>query len=366
MRYVALAVLVTAAIVGAAWGGAPSAVIFPAQREPLTFSHRQHLALGAACVDCHPSAATSRSAVDSLMPAEAACRACHAIDRKSQQGCETCHVGFVAGEPPARIYVPPPNLKFDHQAHVARGQDCTGCHGALTDVELAGRAALPSMDSCLQCHDDATASSACATCHLSDLGRLRTSLPGGDLVPASHDLAFATGHGDEASRDDGACASCHQESDCSECHAGVRKPDDFHPGDYASTHAIDGRRNVPDCSTCHRQQTFCVGCHQRSGVAGDDTGDFDEDLTGRRFHPDDWTGDANRHGAEARANLDSCTSCHREDECLECHTAEPGSPAVSPHGPSWRGSARCEALAARNPRMCTRCHITEAELGCDF
>jgi len=376
MRAAFLITVIVAAVIGAAWGGPPSSVIFPAQREPLTFSHRGHLALGAACIDCHPTATTSRSAVDSLMPTEAACRTCHAIDRETSDGCATCHVGFVAGEPPARVHVPTPNLKFDHSAHVARGQACAGCHGTLEDVDLAGRDALPKMKLCLACHDDATAPADCATCHLTDLGTLRTELPSGDLVPSgqihgdAHDLAFARDHGEAASRDDAYCASCHQERDCLECHAGVRKPDDFHPGDYVLSHAIDGRRNEPDCSTCHRQQTFCVGCHQRSGIAGGDTGDLDQQQMGRRFHPDDWAseaaGGANRHAREARANLDSCASCHREDECLECHTSEPGSLQISPHGPGWRGSARCEALAARNPRMCTRCHIDESEMACDF
>ncbi len=372
MRGLALISLVTAAIVGAAWGGPPSSVIFPTQREPLTFSHRQHLALGAACLDCHAAAETSRSAVDSLMPGEAACRSCHAIDRAqpTEAGCGSCHVGFVVGEPPARLHVPPPSLKFDHAAHVSRGQACSGCHGTLEDADLAGRDALPTMTLCLQCHDDEAAPSACATCHLTDLGVLRTELPAGDLVPSgqiygdAHDLAFVRDHGPAASRDADYCGSCHQDSDCLECHAGVRRPDDFHPADYVLIHAIDGRRNDPDCSTCHREQTFCVGCHQRSGIAGGDTGDFDQQQPGRQFHPADWASDG--HAREARANLDTCVSCHREDDCLECHTSEPGSPQVSPHGPGWRNSARCEALAARNPRMCTRCHIDESELGCDF
>ncbi len=369
MRLLAFTILALAAVIGAAAAGAPSNVIFPTQREPIVFSHRAHLALGATCEECHAAAPTSRSAVDVLMPAEAVCRTCHAIDRATQVGCETCHVGFEKDVPPARLYVPTPNLKFSHEAHVSRGQACTSCHGALTDVDLAGREALPEMASCFTCHDDATAPSACATCHLTDLGKLRTSLPSGDLVPTgqlygdAHDLAFTMNHGDAASRDAGYCASCHEESDCLECHAGVRKPDDFHGGDYVNNHAVDGRRNEPDCSTCHRQQTFCVGCHQRAGLGGGDTAQFDQENSDRAFHPAGWETD---HGPDARANVDSCASCHREDECLACHTDEPGSMQVNPHGPGWRNSARCEALASRNPRVCTRCHITEEEIGCDF
>ena len=201
---------------------------------------------------------------------------------------------------------------------------------------------------------------------------LTTELPQGTLAPSgliwgdAHDADFLRHHGAAASRDEDYCGACHRQRFCSDCHTGVVKPADFHPGDYALTHAVDARRNVPDCGTCHRAQTFCVGCHERSGVGGGTFGtgqtQFDQDEPGTAFHPADWE---NRHAREARANLDACTSCHREDFCRECHTAEPGSPRISPHGAGWRGSARCEALLARNARMCLRCHVDPDELSCE-
>jgi hypothetical protein len=383
MRAVWIAVVaLTAAVAIAAAGDAPSTVIFPDQRLPLRFDHATHLGDGVACVDCHRTAATSRSAVDDLLPGEDTCRSCHAIERDQPEKaatpaarCDACHVGYVAGQPVARVYIPPPNLKFDHQAHVARGQACTGCHGDLAaeQVGLATRDQLPTMRRCLDCHDGKQAPDACSTCHLTDVGRVRTDLTSGRLAPSGaiwgddHGIDFERRHGAIASRDAGYCASCHRQSECSDCHTGVVRPEDFHPGDYVATHAIDGRRNVPDCSTCHRTESFCVACHERSGVGTRDT-DFDQSDPQLRFHPDDWVSDtgANRHAREARANLKACSSCHREDDCLACHTAESGTPQISPHGAGWRGSRRCESLAAKNPRMCLRCHIDEAESGCDW
>src|ERR1043165_6998674 len=58
-----------------------SPVVYPPQRLPLVFSHARHLGRGTACAACHPDATTSRSAVDDLLPTEAACRPCHPIDR---------------------------------------------------------------------------------------------------------------------------------------------------------------------------------------------------------------------------------------------------------------------------------------------
>ncbi len=397
MRRTWLILLALAAVVGALWSGAParagkapfaddppSPVIYPGQRLPLLFTHAAHLERGAACVDCHRDATTSRSAVDNLLPGEAACRGCHAIDRtKPDQDsagppvkCVACHVGYVAGQPPARVYIPSPELKFDHASHVARGQACTDCHGDLAaeGVGLATRDQLPRMRLCLTCHDGEQAPDACATCHLTEVGVLRTELGHGTLVPSgvihndAHGLDFIKRHGAAASRDPDYCGACHRDSDCADCHAGVAKPMDFHGGDYVLTHAVEARRNQPDCSTCHRKQTFCTGCHDRSGVGSRGESDFEQADPMRAFHPDNWVslaGGANQHAREARANLDACASCHREDDCAACHTAELGSPRVSPHGAGWRSSSKCEALASKNPRMCLRCHIEQQQVSCD-
>ena len=384
-----LAALVIAALAGAAGGlprhaddGPPSPVIYPDQALPLIFTHAAHLARDLTCADCHSTAASSRSAVDNLLPGEAACTPCHAIDRKQPEKdaaggpparCDACHLGYVQGTPPARVVIPTPNLKFDHAAHVTRGMACTDCHGDLAaeEVGLATRDQLPRMRLCLECHDGETAADACATCHLTEVGVLRTVLPEGPLAPSgvvfgdAHGGDFLERHGAAASKDEDYCGACHRKSFCSDCHTGVVKPADFHDGDYVLTHAVEAERNKPDCSTCHRKQSFCVGCHERSGVGTRVESGFDAD---RPFHPEGWVSlvdlGANRHAREARANLDTCASCHREDDCLACHTAELGAPRISPHGPRWADSARCEALARKNPRLCLRCHITADEQGC--
>ena len=38
---------------------------------------------------------------------------------------------------------------------------------------------------------------------------------------------------------------------------------------------------------------------------------------------------------------------------------------LRPHGPAWRGSARCEAMARKNQRLCLRCHIVQTAMACD-
>ncbi|HUH02261.1 MAG TPA: cytochrome c3 family protein [Kofleriaceae bacterium] len=392
------------------FGGEPvSPVIFPAQELPLKFDHAQHLAMNIECDFCHEDAPESRSSLDNLIPTEEVCASCHPIDRdepekhtepgKPPARCDACHVGYdPATGMVARIKIPPPNLKFDHRAHVSKGVACTTCHGDLQaeGVQLATREHLPKMRLCLQCHDGRQARQQCSTCHLSTGGVIQTSFPEGQLTPsgalrgARHDLNFRTSHRAAAESDPAYCASCHKKDFCVECHNGVTKPMDFHVGDYVTLHTIDARRNTPDCSSCHRLQTFCVGCHTRSGVTPDArTSEFLGVTSGdstRRFHPPGWislergqpkTGDGARgvmhHSFQAQRNVRQCASCHREDFCTTCHSAQRAfhisadrAPfTVNPHPNGWRNSAKCRALAAKAGRMCLRCHTEVSEAHCD-
>lgn len=90
----------------------------------------------------------------------------------------------------------------------------------------------------------------------------------------AHD--FYTKHRFYASSSRQACAACHQESFCVDCHAHKEeiKPSDKytdspermlpHRGDYISQHKIDGRINPAACAKCHGRQNNerCITCHR--------------------------------------------------------------------------------------------------------
>lgn len=390
LRRVALAAVIALAVLGAAASGvadhgrdeAWSPVIYPAQRLPLVFSHARHLARGTGCAACHAEATTSRSAVDDLLPTEAACRACHPIDRAQPDlvvpsappvACRACHPGYAAGAVP-RVYTPPPAIKFAHSAHVAT--PCDGCHGDLRKVDLATTQHLPTMASCLRCHRDGADERRCADCHLTRLGGLlETRFEHGTLAPAhsglgdAHGLEFKVHHAQEARQVGATCGACHDRSECVACHQGTARPMEFHPGNYVLTHAVEARRGKPDCSACHRAQSFCVGCHEREGLGMRGDTELRAGDAARAFHPPGWASEGpglNLHAREARRGITSCVSCHREDDCLRCHSAQPGAPRASPHPRGWRGSAQCRALDRGNRRMCLRCHVAQDELGCDW
>jgi hypothetical protein len=397
----------------------PSPLIYPAETIPLLFDHARHARLGATCEGCHVAAQTSTLAADNLIPPEAACRGCHKIDRAQPmktvpagQGaarCDACHidpsgVGWMPSGPfaqPPRVVLARPNLKFNHRIHAVRGIACALCHASADTAGLVTRADLPMMALCLGCHvggknegktDGKQATARCTACHLAEPdGRVRVKLASaatvavggtGLLMPSgalkgldAHGPTFRTDHG-HAGREESYCLTCHRRNDCIDCHGGVVKPPDIHPADYVSLHVTDARRNTPDCSSCHRLQTFCVGCHQRTGVSADPEGGvpghqpanpFGTGTQLKQFHPPGWVRDAsgavittprpNSHALQAKRNIRTCVSCHREESCLECHSTDPArGPSFSPHGPGFGATARCHFLAARNRRACLKCH----------
>ena len=412
------AVMVVLAALAGAWAAragdmparktqGPSPIIYPPAAIPIAFDHAQHARLGVACASCHQLASTSTEANDDLLPPEAACRDCHKIDRTQPAKavakgapaarCSACHVGWSGAEPlsePPRALLPTANLKFNHRVHVSRGVGCELCHANVSLTTAGAMSEPPMMALCLGCHDGKQASARCAACHLAlPDGRLKVDFPvsaatGVDrpgmrrLAPSgslrgfdAHTLGFRNNH-KQAGRDEGYCLTCHRRSECVDCHGGVVRPFDIHPSDYVTLHAMDARRNTPDCSSCHRNQSFCIGCHQRTGVTSDPEGGqpghqasnpFGTGTQVKRFHPPNWVRDASgtviatpsaaSHSLAAKRNISACVSCHREETCLECHSNDPLRGAhFDPHGPGFAGSFKCRSLAARNQRACLKCH----------
>ncbi len=362
--------------------GGPSPVIFPPQALGVRFDHRRHVALGATCTTCHDGAKTSRRSADSLIPKGSRCDACHGSNHravpvtagKTAPGrCGYCHVGYrdEDGQRVARIVVPPPNLRFDHAVHVGRGMDCSACHGAVGSLELATVDQLPRMRACLSCHraehpKAGSPSRACPTCHLTERGsRLRTTFATGKLMPpawlndAEHGPDFVERHQRSAANDSRFCGSCHAEHFCTDCHDGRVRPRRVHPNDFLSQHPVAARSNSPSCRSCHQEQSFCLGCHQRSGVTL--SGPLGN-IAGRgRFHPPKsiWSNSVRgpgHHAWEAQRNLDACVSCHVERDCAVCHaTAAVGGAGVrSPHPPGF--ASRCGRALRQNARPCLVCH----------
>ncbi len=363
-----LAVLLMAAATGVATGvradanansSRVSALVYPPRGGALRISHTTPAHAQLPCVSCHANASHSTQAADDLSPPETACQSCHAqrMDRSHPQGqtCGYCHADFDATRPLAlgARGAPRARIAFSHARHTAA--TCELCHVA----DAAGQRALPSMSECMACHTGKQ-TLGCTGCHATAPGGLvQTRFPEGKLVPRSAFLGMAHGgdflvrHRWLAADEGNACSSCHTEKDCSDCHMGDRRPARIHPNDYLALHAQDSRRNQTRCTSCHTTQSFCLPCHARLGVSDVAAPDL---LSPRRFHPPTsvWARGPVQHAREAQRSLGSCTSCHVERDCVQCHGGKGIGAGLSPHPPGF--NAECGRRLAQNARPCVVCH----------
>ena len=364
------------------------------------FKHDVHLKMGLDCRECHSKAPTSQLPKDELRSKGQRCDSCHQLThhvnalatvevKHELNRCDLCH----ALKPKAKIedYRRPTEtryIRFSHQVHEKNAIPCLSCHKDLSPTDSIERgqdyasSALPSMDDCMKCHanspaqpgrnskaepaaiDSSKPPTPCQACHLSQGGKLRTTFPSGKLYPSTafqmvHGPGFALKHGPEAGLNSKLCVECHEETECAACHDGRVRPRDVHPGDYLQLHALDSRQHPESCGRCHQAQNFCLSCHQSMGIAETSP---QATLAGRgRVHPPRSTFTEGpmgslHHGTQARQRLESCTSCHTERDCLNCHaTIDRGSRGLNPHPPGFSGQS-CANPAAQNPRACFTCH----------
>lgn len=137
-----------------------------ASDQPIAYSHKQHIALGLQCLDCHSSADTSAAAT---IPSVRKCMLCHAKIAAAKP--EIKKLAALAGSkreiPWQRVYGFPREslVKFQHAPHFRAKIDCATCHGDMTQATTANRLVNHNMGTCLSCHRQYKASEDCAACH---------------------------------------------------------------------------------------------------------------------------------------------------------------------------------------------------------
>jgi predicted CXXCH cytochrome family protein len=381
------------------------------QPRNLVFEHVQHDAEvrseGAPlqCEQCHAPAGADRMAVQRAEPA--VCFSCHAhaaTEHFVDADCQTCHTAFVESDlPPSRLAtlpVPPDHHVpgFLMEAHGQRAQAgiqqcavchtqerCTSCHVNAADVpEIAAMPAAPDdwtlpafaahypvpeshlMPDWLADHGPMATTQQCASCHTRDDCTSCHVPPVPDVVaafPARADVAapgavtlrkmplshasrwFDRQHAALASTQGETCSACHVSTFCSDCHDAAAEPS-YHPLNFVLQHSSQAYGRRMECSTCHETRTFCRSCHIQQGMQT-------EGRLNPGFHDAEplWL---LRHARAARQGLESCTSCHVQRDCMQCHT-ELGSFQISPHGPNF--DAR--RAQQRNAVICFACHVTD-------
>lgn len=308
------------------------------------------------------------------------CAACH-----TREKCTSCHVdvegveaiaaipaapeAFPLGRLEARYPTPPSHLQRDwmedHDEGASRRscgtchtrEDCAACH-----VEPLPEAAreLPSRGGMLPAGHPPTGGRqvgpavrggrpAPIALQVQDTSRRRTQGPGVGLqrrMPPSHaPRSFLDDHAAFASAQPQNCEACHTKRFCEDCHDAPASPS-FHPRNFTANHASAAYGRRLECSTCHETRTFCRSCHIQQGMGANA-------RLGQGFHDAEpvWL---LRHAQAARQGLESCTSCHTQRDCMQCHSTI-GAFGVNPHGPDF--DAR--RVQKRNPLICFACHVSD-------
>jgi Class III cytochrome C family len=134
--------------------------------QPIAYSHKQHIALGLQCLDCHIDADTGAAAT---IPSVRKCMLCHA-----KIGTDKPEIKKLAAYAAAHREVPwqrvygfasSAMIKFQHGPHVRAHVACATCHGDMTQAATAQVLVHHNMGTCLTCHRQNKASEDCATCH---------------------------------------------------------------------------------------------------------------------------------------------------------------------------------------------------------
>jgi hypothetical protein len=255
-------------------------------------AHPLHAQNGVPCEACHALAPGSRAGSDNLLPAMETCGDCH--DISDAQACGQCHTQ--PAHPGAAPRVTAIAQKFPHAAHLGEMLTCTTCHGP---VEAEPH--LPEKALCRTCHETASGQSDCGICHAE----------GEPWRPASHAPGWASFHATAGRVNGAACADCHTQSDCQECHAGDNVRLRVHPLNYVYSHALEARGQELSCSACHEDVQFCQACHAA------------EQVLPESHSRADWVSrrGGGRHAEEAEFDLESCAACHDAGApvCVQCH-----------------------------------------------
>ena len=140
----------------------------------------------------------------------------------------------------------------------------------------------------------------------------------GNPLGLDHGPRYEFTHGNRASVDRQTCMSCHAESYCQTCHDALQKPLSVHPNDFITLHPVQARQDSTRCSSCHRMQSFCASCHERTGVGMD----ADRSLRPRnvKVHPDytAWVETPGRISFAARCAESSLDKVGRKDFLEVC------------------------------------------------
>ncbi|MCE9593549.1 MAG: hypothetical protein K8S98_05090 [Planctomycetes bacterium] len=234
----------------------------------------------------------------------------------------------VAGCALIRALGPERRFAFSHARHVGEEKlDCIICHESAAVADDPG---MPSPDTCQACHDELDAEKA----------------PESQVATLFDAQQFRAAHASRIGAEPIFSHKQHVKADvaCASCHDGI---DDNRVVDASI--AVDMAR----CTACHAERSLanaCSTCHRelRADVAPAN-------------HAHDWI---ERHGRRALAHelatADSCSLCHAQASCADCHRIQApknhdGFFRLRGHG-LFAAEDRASCAACHTPDSCAQCH----------
>jgi hypothetical protein len=137
--------------------------------QPIPFSHELHVGTHKIqCQYCHSQVEYSKS---SNIPALSTCMNCHQQINGSQDpdSIKKLRDAYADGKSIewVKVHMLPDHVQFNHQAHVARGVNCSTCHGPIETMPQVYQYSDLSMGWCVNCHrqPENNAPLNCSTCH---------------------------------------------------------------------------------------------------------------------------------------------------------------------------------------------------------
>ncbi|MBI4616803.1 MAG: cytochrome c3 family protein [Planctomycetes bacterium] len=133
--------------------------------EPLPFDHAPHRFQ---CTVCHAGAL---SQAEAGLPGVETCLACHNKEDERKPGPQTDSIRELATRGEDLVWLKytnvPDHVYFSHVRHtVVARLECQACHG---DMARSSRDSMeivvPTMDACMDCHEEKGVTDDCAACH---------------------------------------------------------------------------------------------------------------------------------------------------------------------------------------------------------
>jgi hypothetical protein len=280
------------------------------------------------------------------------------------------------------------HIKIPHDKHAKAGVECLACHDAIYDAKSLATPTLPPEDKCLECHREWKETNQCEKCHTQPKLAAPWPSPEPSIVLDHSKHIERTKEKCEVCHKSlpnpvraarptmDSCAQCHKrqidQGNCTQCHLDLTRyqlrPISLysHQGDFLREHPRAARAQPESCATCHEQR-FCADCHAKTASPTVEM-KWPERVDRYFIHRNDFLG---RHSIEARWDGASCRRCHGSSFCEDCHRAQNLTPFAQnprdPHPPGWAmpGGVEFHGTAARRDiTSCAACHDQGARSIC--